>query len=293
MTETKRWTPIDLLKTTAAFFESKGLENARVDAEILLSHVLQCRRIELYAGFERALETAEVNRYREMVRARAKGEPVQRITGEAEFYGLGMTIQPGVFIPRPETELLIDEARNLIPAEWEGEWRACDVCTGTGIIPVTLLSKSPAFVRFDAVDASEEAIENAGVNAERHGVLDRLERIHSPLGVYLRDHRDTYRLLTANPPYVMTKEIATLAAEVREYDPALALDGGADGLDVYRELIPLAYDALLPGGALLLEISDGVSAGIRSILGESAFGETRVRKDYGGHDRVLLAKKEA
>lgn len=293
MTETKRWTPIDLLKTTAAFFESKELENPRIDAEILLSHVLQCRRIELYAGFERSLETDEVNRYREMVRARAKGEPVQRITGEVEFYGLSMAVLSGVFIPRPETELLIDEARNLIPAEWDGEWRACDVCTGTGIIPVTLLRKSPPFVRFDAVDVSEEAIENAGANANRHDVADRLERIHAPLGEHLRDRGEAYRLLTANPPYIRTSEIPALAVEVREYDPLRALDGGADGLDTYRELIPLAYDALVPGGALLLEISDGVSAGIRSIVSESPFGEVSVRKDYGGHERVLLAKKEA
>jgi release factor glutamine methyltransferase len=291
--EPRAWTLLPLLETTARFFREKGLESPRVDAELLMASLLGKRRIDLYIQHDRPLSEAEVARFREMVRARSRGVPVQRIAGETEFYSIPLAVADGVFIPRPETEVLVDRCVSFLRG-LGGEGRlALDAGTGTGAIAIAALRNVPA-LRMIAVDRSPEAIACARANAERASVSDRIEIVEGDFVEALLERGGALDLVVSNPPYVTTSEMAALPVEVAAHDPDGALHGGEEGLDSYRRLIPAASTALKEGGLLVLEVSETVADGVRRIVDENGrLGEAAIENDLAGRRRVLTARAAA
>jgi len=287
----RTWTLLPLIEMTSRFFRDRGLESPRVDAELLMAHLLSKRRIDLYLEHDRPLSMSEVSRYREMVRSRSQGKPVQRIVGETEFYSLTLVMHDGVFIPRPESELLVDRAVEYFRARDGGEGKtAFDGGTGSGAVALAIARNVPG-LRVVAVDLSPEAVACASENAERTGVDDRVETREGDMIDLLRALPDRCELVVSNPPYVTDSEMEELPREVGEHDPERALRGGADGLEIYGRLVPAAAAALVPGGLLLLEVSDSVAAGVAALVeAESGLGAPRIERDHAGHERVVAAE---
>ena len=280
----RSWRLLDILENTSRFFASKGLENARLQAELLLAAVLGVKRLDLYLQFERPLHRSEVDRYREYVRQRLQRVPVQYITGVAAFRHLELTVTPAVLIPRPETEVLVDVALELLP---EGG-RVLDLCCGSGAVALSLAQEAAAEVV--ATDVSAAALEVAKANAERCGLAERIEWHCGDLFAPLRDIAP-FDLVAANPPYVRRSDLAQLAPEVRDYEPHLALDGGEDGLAYYRRIAQEAADFIRPGGHLLLEVGDGQSAAVEDLLARSErLIEVQIRPDLNQIPRVVVAR---
>ena len=251
----RSWRLLDILENTSRFFASKGLENARLQAELLLAAVLGVKRLDLYLQFERPLHSSEVDRYREYVRQRLQRVPVQYITGVAAFRQLELTVTPAVLIPRPETEVLVDVALELLPAGG----RVLDLCCGSGAVALSLAQEATV-AEVVATDVSAAALEVAKANSQRCGLAERVEWHCGDLFAPLHG-TEPFDLVAANPPYVRRGDLAQLAPEVRDYEPHLALDGGEDGLAYYRRIVQAAADFIRPGGYLLLEVGEGPKRG--------------------------------
>ena len=281
----RSWRLLDILENTSRFFASKGLENARLQAELLLAAVLGVKRLDLYLQFERPLHTSEVDHYREYVRQRLQRVPVQYITGVAAFRHLELTVTPAVLIPRPETEVLVDVALELLP---EGG-RVLDLCCGSGAVALSLAQEAAA-AEVVAADVSAAALEVAKANGQRCGLAERVEWHCGDLFAPLRG-TEPFDLVAANPPYVRRGDLAQLAPEVRDYEPHLALDGGEDGLAYYRRIAQEAADFIRPGGYLLLEVGDGQSAAVEALLARSErLTEVQIRPDLNQIPRVVVAR---
>lgn len=281
----RSWRLLDILENTSRFFASKGLENARLQAELLLAAVLGVNRLDLYLQFERPLHTSEVDRYREYVRQRLQRVPVQYITGVAAFRQLELAVTPAVLIPRPETEVLVDVALELLP---EGG-RVLDLCCGSGAVALSLAQEAAA-AEVVAADVSAAALEVAKANGQRCGLAERVEWHCGDLFAPLHG-TELFDLVAANPPYVCSSDLAQLAPEVRDYEPHLALDGGEDGLAYYRRIAQEAADFIRPGGYLLLEVGDGQSAAVEDLLARSVrLTEVQIRLDLNQIPRVVVAR---
>lgn len=258
------------------------LANGRLDAELLLWHVLGKDRAWLLTHPEAGLTAAQTAAYEGVIARRRLHEPIQYIRGTQEFYGLDFQVRPGVLIPRPETEHLIEAALERLPKQ--SPLRVLDVGTGSGILAVTLAKHLPQ-AQVTAVDISADALAIAHDNAERHGVRDRIRFLESDLLAELAG--EEFDAVVSNPPYIPADEV--LEAQVRAYEPEQALFAGADGLDIYRRLIPQAQDALRPGGWLLMEIGHGQRDALASLLGgwqDGAFVD-----DLQGIPRVACARR--
>ena len=281
----RAWRLLDILENTSRFFASKGLENARLQAELLLAAVLGVKRLDLYLQFERPLHRSEVDRYREYVRQRLRRVPVQYITGVAAFRHLELAVTPAVLIPRPETEVLVDVALELLP---EGG-RVLDLCCGSGAVALALAHEAAA-AQVVAADVSAAALEAAKTNAQRCGLAGRVEWHCGDLFAPLCGTAP-FDLIAANPPYVRRGDLAQLAPEVRDYEPQIALDGGEDGLAFYRRIAQEAADFMRPGGYLLLEVGDGQSAAVADLLTRSErLTEVHIRPDLNQIPRVVVAQ---
>jgi release factor glutamine methyltransferase len=287
------WTPLALVKTTAAYLAEKGVDAPRLDAERLLAHVLGCARIGLYTQFERPLVREEVDAYRELVRRRAAREPVSRIVGAREFMGIAFRVTPAVFSPRPETEGLVEEAVRLLRERGthaaDGDApeppRVLDLCTGSGCVAVSVAAHVPA-ARVVATEISPEAAAVARGNAESAGVAGRVEVREGDLLVPVAPE-ERFDLVLANPPYLVEGDPA-IWPEVRDYDPALALYGGADGLELVRRIAAEAAGHLAPGGAVLVEVGAGQAAPAERILAEGIGRPCRTLPDAAGIPRVVV-----
>ncbi len=277
------WTVMDILKWTAGYFKSKGIERGRLDAELLLADTLGLDRVGLYLHFDRPLEERELDAFRARVSRRGKREPLQYILGQTEFWSLPFRVAPGVLIPRPETELLVEESLKRIA----GPVHILDAGTGSGILAVTLAREMPES-RVDAIDLSREAVALAAENAARNGVS---ERIRIDICDFQRLAGGPYDLIVSNPPYIAEGDLPTLMPEVGQFEPKLALDGGRDGLDSCRELIRQSPEKLCPGGWLLLEIGVGQADSVRELMEEAGLREVFVRDDYAGIPRVVGGRK--
>ncbi|MRS12192.1 MAG: peptide chain release factor N(5)-glutamine methyltransferase [Actinobacteria bacterium] len=282
------WTAKDALEWTCDFLERKGDEHPRRSAEWLLSSATGLSRVELYAYHDRPLSTEERERYRTLVARRAEGMPLQYVTGEMPFRHLVLRVEPGVFIPRPETEVLVDVALELVAET--AEPRVLDLCTGSGCVAVSLASERPeAFVW--AVELGQTAYETACRNALHAGVADRVQVLHGDLFDPLpADLLATFDLIVSNPPYVPSAEVPELPAEILGFEPREALDGGPDGLDVFRRIISGAGAWIAPGGALAVELDAGTVGRAADTLGDKWQGVT-VRKDLTGRDRIVYARE--
>ena len=277
----QQWTVLDVIRWTAARFGERGLATPRLDAELIVAHVLALPRIQLYVQSDRPLLATELADIRALIKRRQAGESVAYLVGKKEFWGLELAVDARVLVPRPDTETLIEEAR----ARLEGVEapRIADVGTGSGALAVTLAKLRPDAVVF-ASDVSAGALEVARGNAERLGVA--VTFLEGDLAAPLLPHAP-FRLIVANLPYIPSADLAALPPEVRA-EPTLALDGGADGLDLVRRLIGAATALLAAGGALALEIGAGQAAATSALLAAAGFGQLSVRPDLAGVDRVVV-----
>jgi release factor glutamine methyltransferase len=295
--------PLELARLAAEHLAAKGVPDPRLDAELLLAHVLGVSRLDLYLQFERLLGPEEVGAYRTVVRRRASREPLQYITGQASFRELTLAVDPRVLIPRPETEVLVGEvlewAREQGAASGDGGggdrrdvgggFVALDIGTGSGAIALSLLREGP-FARVVATDVSEGALALAVHNAEAARLADRLEVRHGPVWAPIGDE-ERFHVIVANPPYVMDSERETLMPEVREHEPAAALFGGVDGLEVVRSIVAGAPGRLCPGGLLALEVGLGQAAVVAELARSAGLVRPRVIADLTGRERIVLASR--
>ncbi len=278
------WTILEVLKWTTGRFADRGIPSARLDAELLAAHAFKLARVQLYAQFDRPLDEAELGAFRELVRRRQAGEPVAYLTGRKEFWSLDLTVDARVLIPRPDTETLVEAALERLP---EGSSaRVADIGTGSGAVAIALAKSRPTAALF-ASDLSPEALVVATANAER--LAAPITFVQGSLGTPLGPHAP-FELVVANLPYVPTPEIGGLAPEVRA-EPLLALDGGEDGLALVRALVGQAPALLAPGGWLLLEIGAGQAPATAVLCEAAGLGEVTTRRDLGGIERVVAARK--
>ncbi len=285
--------PLELTKLAAEHLAGKGIEEARLEAELLLAWVLGIRRLDLYLQFERPLEPAEVAAYREALRRRAAREPLQYITGEVEFRELILEVDPRVLIPRPETEVLVGEVLKWAEGEGEGEgaWgRVLDLGTGSGAIVLSLLHEG-AFEDGVATDSSAGALEVAAANAERHGLAGRVDLRRGSLWEPIGDG-ESFRVIVSNPPYVAEGEGETLAPEVRDHEPADALFAGGDGLAMVRPIVAGASGHLAAGGLLALEVGLGQAQEMARLCRDAGLSAPRVVADLTGRERIVLAVRD-
>jgi release factor glutamine methyltransferase len=279
-------TILELIQKTTAFFEKKGVEDPRLQIELLLAHGLGLKRMQLYLQFERELAQSELGLLREMVRRRSEREPLQYIVGHTEFFGLEYATDKRALIPRRETEHLIESVLARVDDK-NASMQGVDLGTGTGILAITLAVQLPES-RWKAADAAVDALALARENAAGHGALDRVEFVESSWWSALPSD-GAFDLIVSNPPYVKSADLLQLAPEIREHEPLAALDGGADGLDAYRAIAEGAAGRTRPGGCLALEIGFDQGPAVREILSGQGWKTDDAVKDLQGHDRVVLA----
>lgn len=261
-----------------------------VDAEVLLRHVLQVDRTRLYRDLDKQISRQEQEQYQKLLERRARGEPVAYLTGFREFMSLEIAVGPEVLIPRPETELLVEIILNDM-RPFTGQPRIADVGTGSGAIAVSLAYYLPE-AKVWAVDISPAALKVAEQNARKHGVAPRLAFLEGDLLTALpEDLNGGLDWVAANLPYIPCGEIPHLQPEVALYEPRLALDGGPDGLEIYRRLIPQAWKYLKPGGKLIMEMGWDQGQALAGIPADGDWQAVEIVKDYAGLDRFVIARK--
>jgi release factor glutamine methyltransferase len=270
----------EIITATTGYFRKHGVESARLNAELLLAHVLGKKRIELYLEFDRPLGERELEPMRDLMKRRAAGEPLQHLLGTVEFHGRAFLCDARALVPRPETEHLV-ELLLALPAK---PARVLDVGTGSGVIALTLAAEWLE-AAVDAVDISPGALALAAENAARLALADRVHFLQSDLFSAVAGQ---YGLIVANLPYIPAAEIATLSREVRR-DPLPALDGGPDGAEVIRLFLDRARAHLLPGGMAALEIGAGQSEMLVEHLRGLGYNDIRATADYAGINRFLFA----
>lgn len=266
-------------------FRAAGLDTPELDARILAQRSFGLNAMALVRREREPVPADWAVELDKVAARRLTGEPVSRIIGEREFWGLTFALNEATLDPRPETELLVAEA--VAFAERKRSPRIVDIGTGSGAIAISILSALPR-ARAVATDISDKALEAARANAERNGVADRVT-FH--LGPWWQPVplTELYDVIVSNPPYIASAEIETLQKEVRLFDPKLALDGGWDGLEPYRAIAAGASRRLAPGGLVLLEIGATQGETVTRILSRAGFGNVEVQKDLAGLDRVVLA----
>jgi len=277
-----------LLDKTTAWFKDKGLDSPRLDAELLLCHVLQEPRIKLYMDPDRPLDDDEVARFRAVVKQRGASEPVAYILGEKDFWGRTFHVDSNVLIPRPDTERLIELCLELLPPDVEG--RIVDLGTGSGCIAVTLAAERPGLFVV-ATDVSEGALHVAKQNAERHGVRDRVALRMGDLWDACPQANDLL-LVVSNPPYIPRSQEEGLMPDVRDHEPHLALfdDDDVAGVSFHRRILQGAESRLRNGGKVVMEIGFDQAAAMRDLT-NNTFQGVEVVDDYGGNPRVAVFQR--
>ena len=279
----------DVLIAATAWLKGSGVDEARLTAELLLARAMGLNRAGVLARLGDPLPGEARAELDELMGRRARGEPLAYILGEREFYGLPLLVGPAVLIPRPETELLVEEVLGYARAGNRAE-RIVDVGTGSGAIAIALAMNLPG-ARVLAIDRSREALAVAARNVDRHQVGDRVELL---LGDLLAGLEGQHDVVVANPPYVPSETIATLDRSVRDWEPRLALDGGPDGLDPHRRLLSQLAGRLRPGGLFLVEIADDRGAAALAMArGMLPDAEVALLQDAFGRDRAVRAIVEA
>jgi release factor glutamine methyltransferase len=273
---------LDVVRLSTAYLAEHASDTARLDAELLIAHALGVRRLDVYLQYDRPLQDTELSAIRALLRRRGRGEPVAHLTGRREFYGLGFRVTPAVLVPRPETETLVERALGAA-RERGGAVRIADLGTGSGCVACTLAAELPD-ASVTACDVSAEALAVAAENAEALGVGDRVRLVEGSWAEGLPAGTD---LVVSNPPYVTSEEMEELPREVR-FEPRLALDGGADGLDAYRSLLPAVAERA-PGARWLgLEVDSRRAAAVAALAGELwPHAVIGVIEDPAGRPRVV------
>jgi release factor glutamine methyltransferase len=289
-TETGPWTVLRLLDWTKGHFQRKDVHDPRLAAEILLAHVLGCERIELYARFNYEPTAEQLQQYRELVKRAGDHEPVAYLTGKKEFYSLPILVTADVLIPRPETEILVEQALEFLPAD--GEPSAWDACTGSGCVAMAIAANAPT-ARVLATDISPEAVAVAQRNAEALELVDRVRCMEADMAELPGQAGEMapFDVITANPPYVTRGD---WVAPSVEHEPEIALYADDEGLAQLRRLFEQAPAHLKPGGVLISEFSFNQGQAVREIVDASgAFDDATYLMDHQGLERTVVARRSA
>ena len=284
-------TVLEAIQKSAEFLARKGVDSPRLQAELLLAHLLKIPRLNLYLNHERALTAAELDSFRELIKRRGRREPLQHIVGTVSFCGVELAINRHALVPRPETEILAEQGWEFLNQRSKVDPQsasALDLGTGSGCLAIVLAVKCPA-AEIWATDVSADALELAKQNAAKHG-LDR--QMHFMLGDLFcaLPSAKRFDLIITNPPYVASTELDLLAPEVREYEPRLSLNGGADGLDCIRRIADEARAFLKPDGRIMLEFGDGQAATVQEIFQRQKWIVEALKEDYTQRPRILIAR---
>jgi len=277
------WTVLDLIKWGSDYFRQRSVDSPRLTIELLLCHILDVTRVELYSTYERPCTTKELATLKSYIQRRIHGEPLQYIIGEAPFFGRMFTVTPSVLIPRPETEHLADHA--LRYCRGHRPTHALDIGTGSGCIPIAVAAHDDACT-WNAIDVDPDAVNIARANAEQHGVSDRVSI--QLLDLFTAIPGGTYQLITMNPPYIPADEVSELQTEVRDYEPHRALTDDADGLRFYERLTALLTNApfLSNDGTVLVEVMAGQADIVERIFMRNG-GRTQIIADVSGIPRIV------
>ena len=280
------FTVLEIIKKTSDFFAARGIESARLNAELLVGHALGLKRMQLYLQFERVLFETELEKIRPLVRRRGQHEPVQYIIGETEFHGLRLKVDRRVLIPRPETELLVEYIEQSLT---EPPARVLDLGTGSGVLALAL-AKLYVGANLTAVDLSEDALVLARENAAANGLAERVTWMGSNWFEQISPEA-RFELIVANPPYLTAAETAATAPEVREFEPAMALTStGPEGQGDLETIIQQAPRYMVPGGLLALETGIAQHEALLRMAKTAGFSQVESRQDLTKRDRFVLAR---
>jgi release factor glutamine methyltransferase len=311
---------LEVIQRSTEFLAKKDVDSPRLQTELLLAHLLHLPRMQLYLSFDRALTSVELDTFRELIKRRGQREPLQHIMGSTSFCGLELVVNRHVLIPRPETELLAESGWEFLnrladrmnhkpsaapitartdavrrgpasenEAETGGHLSALDFGTGSGCLAIALAVKCPG-LHVDAIDLSGEALELAKQNATHHGIAERIRFLQGD-GFTALPARTRFDLVISNPPYIPTQEIETLEPEVRRHDPRQALDGGLDGLNMFRRLAVEAHAFLKQTGKMALEFGDGQAQPLRDLFEKQNWVVESILPDYTQRPRILIARR--
>jgi release factor glutamine methyltransferase len=286
------WTLQKILNSIADHLKKGGVDSPRLSAELLLSHVLGMKRIELYARADTPISKQQIQHLDELTKRAGQHEPIAYLTGKTEFYSLALNVTRDCMIPRPETELLVERAIEFLRTSTGTQW-VCDLCTGSGCIAVAIAKNCPA-ARIIATDISADAIKVAAQNVEAYQLDEQVKLVSGDLfePVKVISGGQQFDLIVCNPPYVSAAEYEALPKTVRDYEPRLALFAGSDGLDICRRIITEAGDFLKPEGALMLEIGYAQGPAVTELLQQAgAFSEIKIQKDLRHNDRLAIARR--
>ncbi len=290
--ERRIWTVSSLLRWGTDRLKEKEIGSQRITIELLLAHVLRCKRLDLYTGLNKPLSQSEVTRFNILLDRRLSREPVHYILGETEFMGLSFVVDGRVLIPRPETEVLVEQAVKITQdVAHESPILVLDIGTGCGNVAVGL-AKLVQRVTVTATDVSRAALEVAKINVERHGVGDRVHLMeHDVFGSVDELVRTPFDMILSNPPYISSEEASALPAEILRFEPREAVLEGGDGLSFYRRIRELAVLLMKKGGWVLVETAYNQGPAVKSIFSDAGFQGVELIRDYDGNDRVVKAQR--
>jgi len=285
------WTVFKLLSWTEAYFAGHDVDSPRLTAEILLGHCLGIERLDLYLQHDRPLEKQELARFKTLIQRRKNREPVAYITGEKGFFESSFQVGPGVLIPRPDTEILVEKTLGVLAQDVPKPGRILELGAGSGAIVISLAKTHPEHFFF-AGDISLIALNTARKNAGREKEIGKIHFFNGSWFDALAA-RSFFDVIVSNPPYIPRSHIPDLAPEIREYEPISALDGGDDGLESLREILVRAGEFLVPGGHLLMEMGFDQRTGLTALINDRPeFDTLEFTRDLAGHDRVVHVKKK-
>ena len=293
MSESPNYRVIDILKISTDYLEKKGIENPRLNVELLLGHVLKLSRVQLYLNFEKPLAPSELDQFRDFLKRRAGHEPIQYILGEVEFYSLKLKVNRSTLIPRPETEILVDTVIEQYKKNFDQQKTVeiFDIGTGSGNIAIAL-AKNINDAHITAIDIQEEALDIARQNADFYQVCQKIDFIKQDIFTDNIDFGCKYHIIVSNPPYISRAEFKYLPLEVKNYEPYIALDGGEQGLTYHRRLLEVSKKLLLPYGFVAIEIGAFQLDNVYKVfLNSDLFQKIEMINDLNSLPRVLLAKK--
>lgn len=287
--EEQIWTILKLIEWSANYLSEKGFDDARLNAELMLAHALNLKRIDLYMKFDTILSPDQLAKYKSYFNRRLKHEPVQYILGYTEFMGIRFEVNPAVLIPRPDTEVLVESVLNYCKTLSSKNISVCDIGTGSGCIAISLAKMIPDSL-VTAIDKSAEALEVAERNGLSAGVSERVKFVHTDL-LKEKYEDENFDIIVSNPPYISKNEVETLQPEVRFFEPEYAYTDFADGLSFYRMISKFGHAILKNTGSIFVEVGYNQAEAVKDIFENDKYSEIESYKDYNGIARVVKAER--
>lgn len=290
----KTWTILRLLNWTSQYFSENSIENPRLDAEVLLAHSLKTGRLSLYLNYDKPIHKDELREYKKLIKRRIRREPLQYITGYQEFWSLNLKVTKGVLIPRPETEILVEEALKTFPQNesFDKIINILELGTGSGAVAIAL-AKELQRGSIVATDISDIAIKTARENAKVHGLEEHITFLKGSLFQPVMKRVGAFNLVISNPPYIPTEDFRDIQPEVRDFELRITLNGGKEGLKFYRQILSQAGSYLVKNGWLILEVGKGQAKKVAKIIESTGeFNPASIVKDFSGIERVVKAQKK-